>query len=99
MRILPIGATGTIGAAVAAALAGRHDVARASRQTADEQVDIADPASIRALFRRVGRVDGIVSARGPGHLAVVHDLMQLRVHTAARSAAVANRPCDVANGA
>ena len=64
MRILLIGATGTIGEAVAAALAARHDVVRASRQQADEQVDIADPASVRALFRRVGRVDAIVSAAG-----------------------------------
>jgi NAD(P)-dependent dehydrogenase (short-subunit alcohol dehydrogenase family) len=64
MRILLIGATGTIGEAVAAALAARHDIVRASRQQADEQVDIADPASIRALFQRVGRVDAIVSAAG-----------------------------------
>ena len=64
MRILIIGATGTIGEAVAAALAGRHEVIRASRRQADEQVDIADPASLRDLFRRVGRVDAIVSAAG-----------------------------------
>ena len=64
MRILLIGATGTIGEAVAAALAARHDVVRASRHQADEQVDIADPDSIRALFKRVGKVDAIVSAAG-----------------------------------
>ncbi|HEX6106770.1 MAG TPA: short chain dehydrogenase [Gemmatimonadales bacterium] len=64
MRILLIGATGTIGKAVAAALAGRHDLVRASRRKADEQVDMADPASIRALYQRVGRVDAIVSAAG-----------------------------------
>jgi len=64
MRILLIGATGTIGEAVAAALGDHHDIVRASRQKADEQVDIAEPASIRAIFRRVGRVDAIVSAAG-----------------------------------
>jgi NAD(P)-dependent dehydrogenase (short-subunit alcohol dehydrogenase family) len=64
MRILLIGASGTIGRAVAAALADRHDVVHASRRKADEQVDITDPASLRALFRRVGRVDAIVSAAG-----------------------------------
>ena len=37
------------------------DLAGCGRQ-ADEQVDIADPASLRDLFRRVGRVDAIVSA-------------------------------------
>jgi NAD(P)-dependent dehydrogenase (short-subunit alcohol dehydrogenase family) len=74
MRILLIGATGTIGEAVAAALAARHDVVRASRQQADEQVDIADPASIRALFRRVGRVDAIVSAAGNAAFKPLADL-------------------------
>lgn len=64
MRILLIGATGTIGQAVAAALAPRHDVVRAGRQQGDQQVDIADPAAVRALFARVGRVDAVVSAAG-----------------------------------
>jgi NAD(P)-dependent dehydrogenase (short-subunit alcohol dehydrogenase family) len=64
MRILVIGATGTIGEAVVASLAGRHQVVRASRSRAGEQVDLADPSSIRALFRRVGRVDAIVSTAG-----------------------------------
>ena len=74
MRILLIGATGTIGEAVAAALAGRHEVVRASRNTADEQVDLADPASVRALFRRVGRVDAIVSAAGNAAFKPLADL-------------------------
>ena len=64
MRILLIGATGTIGDALTAALAGRHQVIRAGRRGPDEPVDIADPASVRALFGRVGRVDAIVSAAG-----------------------------------
>ena len=64
MRILVIGATGTIGKAVVAALSGKHGVITASRHKAHEQVDIADPSSIRALFERVGRVDAIVSAAG-----------------------------------
>lgn len=63
MRILLIGATGTIGEAIATALA-RHELIRASRRKAPEQVDIADPASIRALFTRVGKVDAVVSAAG-----------------------------------
>lgn len=64
MRILLIGATGTIGKAVADALAPQHSVIAASRHKSHEQVDIADPASIRALLERVGRVDAIVSAAG-----------------------------------
>ena len=64
MRILIIGATGTIGGAVVAGLSGRHELVLASRQKAHEQVDIADPASIRALYKRVGKVDAVVVAAG-----------------------------------
>jgi NAD(P)-dependent dehydrogenase (short-subunit alcohol dehydrogenase family) len=64
MRILLIGATGTIGQAIAEALGKRHEIVPASRQKAGESVDLADPQSIRALFKRVGRVDAIVSAAG-----------------------------------
>jgi NAD(P)-dependent dehydrogenase (short-subunit alcohol dehydrogenase family) len=64
MRILIIGGTGTIGAAVASAFGGRHDVILASRSKAPQQVDITDPDSIRALYSRVGRVDAVVSVAG-----------------------------------
>ena len=64
MRILLVGATGTIGEAIAAALGKRHELIRASRSRADEQVDLANPASIRALLERVGRVHAVVSAAG-----------------------------------
>lgn len=63
MRILIVGATGTIGAPLVSALAG-HDLVLASRERAAERVDIGDPDSIRALYRRVGRVDAVVSAAG-----------------------------------
>ena len=64
MRILIVGATGTIGQAVAAALTGRHELVLASRSKSHERVDIADVASIRELFKRVGRVDAVISAAG-----------------------------------
>ncbi len=64
MRILLIGASGTIGRAVAAALEARHELVLASREKSHEQVDIADPHSVRALYRRVGKLDAVVSAAG-----------------------------------
>ena len=64
MRILIVGASGTIGSAVVAALGGRHELVLASQHKAPEIVDIADPASIRALFARIGRVDAVVNAAG-----------------------------------
>src|SRR2546429_515122 len=64
MRILLIGATGTIGKAIAAALGARHEVLLASRQQAPLRVDIADPASIRSLYAKVGKVGAAISAAG-----------------------------------
>jgi NAD(P)-dependent dehydrogenase (short-subunit alcohol dehydrogenase family) len=74
MRILLVGASGTIGSAIAAALGGRHDLILASAQKSPEQVDLADPASIRALFARVGRVDAVVSAAGRAAFKPLTDL-------------------------
>ena len=73
-RILLVGATGTIGAAVAAALAGRYDVIAASRTRAPHQVDLTRIASIQDLFRRVGSVDAVVSAAGDARFAPMLDL-------------------------
>jgi NAD(P)-dependent dehydrogenase (short-subunit alcohol dehydrogenase family) len=64
MRVLIVGASGTIGRAIVAALTGRHDLVLASKGEAPEQVDISVPASIRALYARIGRVDAVVSAAG-----------------------------------
>ena len=75
MRILLIGASGTIGSAVAVALDGRHDLILASVQKSPEQVDISDPASVRALYARVGRVDAVVSAAGRAAFRPLSDLV------------------------
>ncbi len=64
MKILVIGARGTIGKAVVEALAQRHEVVSVSRQTKPLQVDIVDAASIRALYEAVGPIDGVVCAAG-----------------------------------
>jgi NAD(P)-dependent dehydrogenase (short-subunit alcohol dehydrogenase family) len=63
-RILVVGATGTIGKAVVAALSGKYDVVAASHQKAPHKVDISDPSSIRALLNAAGKVDGVISCAG-----------------------------------
>jgi len=64
VKLLLIGATGTIGQAVAAALSQRHEVIAASRSSEMARVDITSPTSIRALFAAVGAIDGVISASG-----------------------------------
>src|SRR5258706_6424900 len=66
MRILIIGAHGTIGREVVKALAGVHEILAASRTGADIEVDITDPASIRAMYEKTGTIDAVISAAGSG---------------------------------
>lgn len=74
MRILVIGATGTIGRAVAQQLAPRHRILAASRSQAEFGVDLARPESLRALFHSTGQIDAIVCAAGSAKFAPFADL-------------------------
>jgi NAD(P)-dependent dehydrogenase (short-subunit alcohol dehydrogenase family) len=64
MRIIIIGAAGTIGKAVVEALAERHEIVRVGRRSGDHQVDIASRESIERFFAEVGSFDALVSAAG-----------------------------------
>ncbi|WLG40824.1 short chain dehydrogenase [Pseudomonas rhodesiae] len=64
MKILLIGANGTVGSAVKAQLAQRHEVISIGRNSGDFQVDISDSASIRKLFEQTGNFDALICAAG-----------------------------------
>jgi NAD(P)-dependent dehydrogenase (short-subunit alcohol dehydrogenase family) len=64
MRIIVIGATGTIGRAVVEALASRHEVIPVSHKSTRTTVDLASPDSIKAMYKATGMVDGVISAAG-----------------------------------
>jgi NAD(P)-dependent dehydrogenase (short-subunit alcohol dehydrogenase family) len=74
MRILVVGATGTIGRAVVAALMSRHDIVPISRRSTPITVDLADPASIRAMYRTAGHADAVISAAGQARFAPLAEL-------------------------
>jgi NAD(P)-dependent dehydrogenase (short-subunit alcohol dehydrogenase family) len=73
MRIIVVGATGTIGKPVADALAARHEVVRASRH-GDFQVDTSSRESIERFFAAVGPFDALVSAAGSARFKPVQEL-------------------------
>jgi NAD(P)-dependent dehydrogenase (short-subunit alcohol dehydrogenase family) len=64
MRILVVGATGTIGSAIVDALRAEHEIVEVSRGHTPLTADISDPASIRAMYAAAGRVDAVISAAG-----------------------------------
>ena len=74
MRVIVIGATGTIGREVAKALQVEHEVVTASRSGGTLHVDIADPESIEAMYRKAGSFDAVVSAAGAAKFGALADL-------------------------
>jgi len=64
MKIILIGATGTIGQKVHELLQENYKVIPVGFKDGDYQVDIADKHSIQNLFDQVGEVDAVISTTG-----------------------------------
>ncbi|MEX1829683.1 short chain dehydrogenase [Luteibacter sp. CQ10] len=64
MKILIIGANGTLGRAVTAELEPRHDIVRAGRSSGDVRVDLCDATSVETMFGQVGELDAVICAAG-----------------------------------
>ena len=69
MKIVIVGATGTIGKHVVKALEekGEHTLVRVGSKSGDVQVNIGDPGSIKAMFEKIGAFDALVCTAGEGH--------------------------------
>ena len=64
LRILVIGASGTLGRAIVAELGQRHEIVSAGSKSGDIRIDIANPASLVAGLAAAGDLDAVVSAAG-----------------------------------
>lgn len=64
MKILLVGAHGTLGRAVAAELGARHEIVSAGRDSGDLQFDFADREATARALAAAGPFDAIVSAAG-----------------------------------
>ncbi|NUR96468.1 MAG: short chain dehydrogenase [Kribbellaceae bacterium] len=65
MKILLVGASGTIGRAVRSTLIERkHDVVSAGRHSGDHHFDMTDPEQIRDLYERLTGIDAVAVAAG-----------------------------------
>ncbi|MGH7232044.1 MAG: NAD-dependent epimerase/dehydratase family protein [Nitrospiraceae bacterium] len=74
MKVIVIGATGTIGQAVVKKLSARHEVIKVGHKGGEYHVDIGSAESIKKLYETIGTVDAIVSTAG---LAAFRTLEQL----------------------
>ncbi|ODT81444.1 MAG: short chain dehydrogenase [Pelagibacterium sp. SCN 64-44] len=74
MKIILVGASGTIGQAVHADLSQRHEVIRVGRTSGDVHADIGDSDSIKRLYLQVGEFDALISTAGDVHYGPLDEL-------------------------
>ena len=71
MRILVVGARGTVGQAVVKALSARHEIVTASRSGGDIAVDLMNAQSVSAMYAKLGTLDAVVACAGHVHFGPV----------------------------
>lgn len=76
MKIVLVGATGTIGQHVKEELAKRHKVISASIRKGEVKVDITSKDSIKAMFESVGPFDALVVAAGGAHVGPLAEMTE-----------------------
>jgi len=64
MKILLVGASGTLGQAVTRQLGQQHQILAAGRHSGELRVDLTNDASVAELFARTGPVDAVISTAG-----------------------------------
>ncbi|WP_268846147.1 short chain dehydrogenase [Flavobacterium aestivum] len=68
MKIIIVGATGTMGKHLSSAFEKEHEIIRVGSNSGDFQVDITSTESIENLFEQVGQFDALISTAGPTHV-------------------------------
>lgn len=68
MRIVIVGAAGTMGSYLANAFEKEHEVIKVGRQTGNIQVDITSPESIEAMYKKLDAFDALICTAGPTYV-------------------------------
>lgn len=74
MKIVVIGASGTLGRAVSAELKTRHQVIEVGATHGDFHVDATNMPSVERLFHEIGKVDAVVTTIGRVYFGSFHDM-------------------------
>ena len=68
MKIIIVGASGTMGKHLTTAFKKDHDIITAASKGCDVPVDITSPDSIENMYRQVGAFDALISTAGPTYV-------------------------------
>ncbi len=71
MRILVVGAEGTVGKAAISGFSKGHEIVKAGRKSGDVHVDVMDASSVTAMYHKIGKVDAVVACTGHSHFGPV----------------------------
>jgi NAD(P)-dependent dehydrogenase (short-subunit alcohol dehydrogenase family) len=85
MRILIIGANGTIGKIITAEFEQRHEIITAGRNSGDVHVDISSAASIENMFEAVKQIDACICAAGDSETCELQALTQTHLNIGIKS--------------
>ncbi len=68
MKIIIVGATGTMGKHLSSAFEKENEIIRVASKGGDIQVDITNQQSVEQMFKTVGPFDALVCTAGPTHV-------------------------------
>jgi NAD(P)-dependent dehydrogenase (short-subunit alcohol dehydrogenase family) len=68
MKIVIVGASGTMGSYLANTLEKEHDVIRVDRKSKNISVDITSPESIENMYKKIGAFDAMICTAGPTYV-------------------------------
>ncbi len=68
MKIIIVGATGTMGKHLASAFEKEHEIIRVATKAGDIHADITSTESIENLFKQAGSFDALISTAGPTYV-------------------------------
>jgi NAD(P)-dependent dehydrogenase (short-subunit alcohol dehydrogenase family) len=68
MKIIIVGATGTMGQYLSTVFEKDHEIIRVASKGGDIQTDITSVESIESLFKQIGEFDALISTAGPTYV-------------------------------
>lgn len=74
MKVVIIGANGTIGRAIVQILSPHHEILQAGRSSGDYKVDMADKGSIQHFFETIAPFDAVICAAGQAKFGALETL-------------------------
>lgn len=81
MKVMIVGASGTVGRAIVDNLAQDHEIIRVGKTQGDLQADLTQESAVKRLFEQSGRVDAIISATGSVHFGPLNEMTTTQFNT------------------